>query len=127
MLAGMLATVLGSKCFGLRPGNAGDAKEELLVQQHKSAVFPAGRVALALQARRHTAQLDSLGGVLLEVSTYSIAAFRIRHGLNSRITLRTWISSCKQGNLRCTLLGHKCSELTLLSICCSASSRANCP
>ena len=30
---------------GLRPGDAGDAEEELLVQQNTSAVYPTGRVA----------------------------------------------------------------------------------
>ena len=43
---------------GLRAGDAGNAKEELGVQQNTSAVvYPTGRVALALRARRHTAQL----------------------------------------------------------------------
>ena len=44
----------------LRAGDAGNAEEELGVQQSTSAVFPTGRVALALRARRHTAQLDFL-------------------------------------------------------------------
>ena len=39
---------------GLRSGDAGDAEEELPVQQNMSAVYPAGRVALTLRA----AQLD---------------------------------------------------------------------
>ena len=43
---------------GLRAGDAGNAEEELGVQQNTSAVYPTGRVALALRARRHTAQLD---------------------------------------------------------------------
>ena len=41
---------------GLRAGDAGNAEEELGVLQNTSAVYPTGRVALALQARRHTAQ-----------------------------------------------------------------------
>ena len=43
---------------GLRAGDAGNAEEELGVQQNTSAVYSTGRVALALQARRHTAQLN---------------------------------------------------------------------
>ena len=39
-------------------GEAGNAEEELGVQQNTSVVYPTGRVALALRARRHTAQLD---------------------------------------------------------------------
>ena len=39
-------------------GDAGNAEEELLVQQNTSAVYPTRRVALALRARRHTEQLD---------------------------------------------------------------------
>ena len=41
---------------GLRAGDAGKDEEELGVQP--SAVYPTGRVALALRARRHTVQLD---------------------------------------------------------------------
>ena len=44
-------------CFGVQNVWAGDAEEELGVQQNTSAVYPTGRVALALRARRHTAQL----------------------------------------------------------------------
>ena len=47
---------------GLRAGDAGNAEEELGVQQNTSAVHPTGRVALALRAPRHTAQLDFRGG-----------------------------------------------------------------
>ena len=50
---------------GLRAGDAGNAEEELGVQQNTSAVYPTGRVARALRARRHTAQLDEVS-VLLE-------------------------------------------------------------
>ena len=46
---------------GLRAGDAGNAEEELGVQQNTSAVCPTGRVALALRARKHTAQLDFVG------------------------------------------------------------------
>ena len=45
---------------GLRAGDAGNAEEDLGVQQNPSAVYPTGRVALALRARRHTAQQDYL-------------------------------------------------------------------
>ena len=40
---------------GLRAGDAGNAEEELGVQQNTSAVYPTGRVALALRAQRHSA------------------------------------------------------------------------
>ena len=43
---------------GLRAGDAGNAEEELGVQHNTSVVYPTGRVALALRARRNTAQLD---------------------------------------------------------------------
>ena len=43
---------------GLRAGDAGDAEEELEVQQNTSAVCATGRVALAFQAQRLTAQLN---------------------------------------------------------------------
>ena len=46
---------------GVRAGNAGNAEEELGVQPNTSAVYPTGRVALALQAPGHTAQLDWVG------------------------------------------------------------------
>ena len=42
---------------GLRAGDAGNAEEELGVQQNTLAVYLTGRVALA---RRHTAQLDCI-------------------------------------------------------------------
>ena len=45
---------------GLRAGDAGNAEEELGVQQNTSAVYPTGRAALALRARRRTAQLNLL-------------------------------------------------------------------
>ena len=54
----MLATVRGSVWAGLRAGDAGDAEEELGVQQNTSAVYPTGRVALALRAQKRRAQLD---------------------------------------------------------------------
>ena len=54
MLAGMLATVR----VDLHGIYAGNAEEELGVQQSTSAVYPTSRVALALRARRHTAQMD---------------------------------------------------------------------
>ena len=49
----------GRGCFGVQglpAGDAGNAEEELGVQQN--TVYPTGRVALALRARRHTSQLD---------------------------------------------------------------------
>ena len=52
----------GRGCFGVQvfgpAGDAGNASEELGVQQNTSAVYPTGRVALALRARRHAAQLN---------------------------------------------------------------------
>ena len=55
---------------GLPAGDAGNAEEELGVQQNTSAVYPMGRVALALRARRHTAQLDFVLGPVLFMLRY---------------------------------------------------------
>ena len=81
---------------GLRPGDAGDAKEELLVQQNTSAVC----VALALQARRHTAQRGSM---------FFLLSFVGRVWLE---LLFGWLICCQLFRLCC--IGHGVSPLFLL-------------